>query len=227
MVVLLFDIDGTLIQTGGAGGVALMSAFSDVFGVPDPREVPFSGRTDRGIAHSLFRAHGIEDSETNWQRLKEEYLRRLQLYLPQREGMVLPGIERLLGDLATYQDYAIGLLTGNILDGARLKLNHYRLWHHFAFGGYGDHFVDRDDVARAALAASRGYVRCELSPDQVWVVGDTPMDIRCARAIGARVVAVATGWHSRDRLAAAGPDLLLDSFEQAEPFLELLVSEQQ
>ncbi len=159
MMVLLFDIDGTLIKTGGAGGAALMTAFSDLFDVADPREVPFSGRTDRGIARSLFRAHHIDDTDSNWHRLKDEYLRRLLVYLPQREGLVLPGISQLLGHLSERDDVALGLLTGNARDGARLKLEHFRLFHHFTFGGYGDHFVKRDDVARAALAASREHVR--------------------------------------------------------------------
>jgi phosphoglycolate phosphatase len=222
MIVMLFDIDGTLIQTGGAGGAALMTAFSDLFDVADPREVPFSGRTDRGIARSLFRAHRVDDTDSNWHRLKDEYLRRLLVYLPQREGLVLPGISRLLCHLSARDDVALGLLTGNVRDGAKLKLEHFRLFHHFTFGGYGDHFVNRDDVARAALAASREHVQHEVPLDQVWVIGDTPMDIRCARAIGARAVAVATGWHSRERLAAAAPDLLLDSFEPADAFLRLL-----
>ena len=225
MVVLLFDIDGTLIQTGGAGGAALMTAFSDLFGVAEPKEVPFSGRTDRGIVRSLFRAHGIDDTDPNWHRLKDEYLRRLMIYLPQRAGLVLPGIERLLDHVSSRQGMAVGLLTGNVRDGARMKLEHFRLFHHFAFGGYGDHHVDRDDVAREALAACRAHLRHEVSADRVWVIGDTPFDVRCARAIGARVAAVATGWHSRDRLAAAAPDLLLDDFDQCDAFLQQLGSD--
>ena len=221
MVVLLFDIDGTLIQTGGAGGAALMTAFSDLFGVADPKEVPFSGRTDRGIVRNLFHVHGVDDTDANWHRLKDEYLRRLLIYLPQRAGLVLPGIERLLDHLAAREDVAVGLLTGNVRDGARMKLEHFRLLHHFAFGGYGDHHADRDDVAvREALAASREHVGHELAPDQVWVIGDTPFDVRCARAIGARAAAVATGWHSRERLAAAAPDLLLDSLDPSDAFLQ-------
>ena len=106
MVVLLFDIDGTFaIQTGGAGGAALMTAFADLFGVAEPKEVPFSGRTDRGeICRNLFRVHGVDDTDGNWHRLKDEYLRRLLIYLPQREGLVLPGIERLLDHLAARED---------------------------------------------------------------------------------------------------------------------------
>lgn len=222
MLILLFDIDGTLIKTGGAGGVALMSAFSDLFDVADPAAVPFSGRTDRWIASKLFCAHAIDNTEANWQRLHEEYLRRLALYLPQRPGAVLPGICRLLQRLAARADVALGLLTGNTRDGARLKLEHYRLYHHFGFGGYGDQHVDRDDVARMALAAARECVPCAVPLERVWVIGDTPMDIQCARAIGARAAAVATGWDTREQLAACVPDLVLDSFEDADEFLQVL-----
>ncbi|MCU0959667.1 MAG: haloacid dehalogenase-like hydrolase [Pirellulaceae bacterium] len=219
MVVLLFDIDGTLIVTGGAGGDALLHAFSELFGVAEPQEVPFSGRTDRGIASNLFRAHAIPDTDANWRQLRSAYLQRLTAYLPQREGKILPGIASLLDRLSARTDCAVGLLTGNARDGARLKLEHYQLYHHFAFGGYGDDHVDRDDVAREALRACRAHLRSEPAPDRVWVIGDTPLDVRCARAVGARVAAVATGWDSREQLAAAQPDLLLDTLEEPDALL--------
>jgi phosphoglycolate phosphatase-like HAD superfamily hydrolase len=220
MVVFLFDIDGTLIKTGGAGGAALMEAFAETFGVADPAQVPFSGRTDRGIAQNLFRVHDVEDTPDNWRLLCDVYLKRLRHYLPLRQGEVLPGVHRLLDQLAQHADVALGLLTGNAREGARLKLEHYELWHHFSFGGYGDHHVNRDEVAQAALAACRAYVDGDVGAEQIWVVGDTPLDIRCARAIGARVVAVATGWDDRRRLEAARPDLLFDDLMPTEAILE-------
>lgn len=222
MVVLLFDIDGTLIHTGGAGGDALLDAFSDWFGVAAPQAVPLSGRTDRGIARHLFGAHDIPDTEANWHAFRRAYVQRLTAYLPLRDGSVLPGIEALLQRLAARTDLAVGLLTGNTRAGARVKLDHFRLSEHFAFGAYGDDHVDRDDVAREALAACGRHLRAEPVPEQVWVIGDTPLDIRCARAIGARVAAVATGWDSRDELAAAEPDLLLDTLAEPDALLARL-----
>jgi phosphoglycolate phosphatase-like HAD superfamily hydrolase len=220
MTVLLFDIDGTLIKTGGAGGVALLEAFSDLFGVPDPAEVPFSGRTDRGIAQSLFRLHDIEDTDENFQQLRSGYLKRLGQCLAECEGEVLPGVIELLEQLAQQPAVALGLLTGNTREGAQMKLEHYGLWHHFSFGGFGDAHVDRNHVAHEALAAYREWIGDTVDGRPVWVIGDTPLDIQCARAIGAKVVAVATGWHDRQRLEVAQPDLLLDDLKHTEMIVQ-------
>lgn len=219
--VFLFDIDGTLVNTGGAGGAALMQAFSSLFDVSQPGRVPFSGRTDRGIASDLFGLHDIDDSSENWQRLRDEYLRLLPLELPQRSGRVLDGVKELLAALADQADSAIGLLTGNVRDGARIKLSHFGIFDYFAFGGFGDVHPDRDSVAREALAATREHVNGESRVD-VWVIGDTPLDISCARHIGARVLAVATGVHEKDELAAEQPDVLLDDLSDTARILKLL-----
>jgi phosphoglycolate phosphatase len=209
MRVFLFDIDGTLVSTGGAGKAALDEAFSAEFSIPLPADVPLSGRTDRGIATSLFSLHGIEDSEANWQRFHLAYLKRLPEHLPRRRGEVLPGVVELLLLLQARGDVAVGLLTGNVPEGARLKLEHYGIYQHFAFGGYGDRHGHRNEVAREALAAAHAHVARPVSGDRVWVIGDTPLDVHCARSIGARVVAVATGVYSTSDLAPENPDLLV------------------
>jgi phosphoglycolate phosphatase len=116
----------------------------------------------------------------------------------------------------------VGLLTGNTPEGARLKLEHFGIAHHFPFGGYGEHHPERDGVARDALAAAQAHVQRTIPTERVWVIGDTPLDIRCARHIGAKAVAVATGQHPREELAAETPDLLLDDLGQAAPLLELI-----
>jgi phosphoglycolate phosphatase len=223
MYILLFDIDGTLIHTGGAGGAALLQAFSELFGVPDPQTVPFSGRTDRGIAANLFQAHHIEDTEENFQRLRDRYLSKLPHHLPRHRGRVLPGIEAMLRQLAQRPDVHLGLLTGNVRCGAQAKLHHYGLWDYFSFGGFGDRHRDRDEVARDAFQEGAKRVGEQPDCDRLWVIGDTPLDIRCARAIGARSLAVATGVHTRDELQQASPDLLLDSFASYQPVLRVLL----
>lgn len=205
MLVLLFDIDGTLVRTGGAGKAAMEAALCEEFGVTlSAEEVPYSGRTDRAIGRDLLVGHDLEPSPANQDRLIAGYLHRLPGRLRSLGGTVCPGVRELLHHLRGRDDVRLGLLTGNVRRGAELKLGHFDLWHHFPAGGFGDHHEDRDDVARAAVAAVGAG-----PADEVWVVGDTPLDVRCARAVGAKVVAVATGWHPLDELAACGADLAL------------------
>jgi phosphoglycolate phosphatase len=223
MNVVLFDIDGTLIASGGAGKAAMETALLAEFGISElVGAVPFSGRTDRAIGQDLLTLHGLEETPGNWQRLCSAYLALLPACLTSHQGRILPGIGALLETLASRPQAAVGLLTGNIREGARLKLAHFRLFHHFAFGGFGDHHLNRDDVAREALAAVHAHLNGSFQDDQIWVIGDTPLDIQCARAIQARVAAVATGWHSLDELAAENPDLLLQDLSDPEPLLRFL-----
>jgi phosphoglycolate phosphatase len=223
MHVCLFDIDGTLVATGGAGKAAMEAAMALEFGISRLiAEVPYSGRTDRAIGADFLRLHGLEESPQTWQRLVAAYLRYLPDSLARHQGRVLPGIAALLDHLGGRGDVVLGLLTGNIQEGARLKLGHYNLYHYFAFGGFGDLHLCRDDVAREALAAVHGHLNGAAHLGDLWVIGDTPLDIRCARAIGARVAAVATGWHSQEELAAADPDLLLPDLSDPEPLTRRL-----
>jgi phosphoglycolate phosphatase len=219
--VLLFDIDGTLINTSGAGGAALNLALHDEFGISEPKKISLSGRTDRGIALELFEFHRIEPTESNWTKFRTAYLARLRDLLPHRQGIVLPGVRILLRRLATASQTAMGLLTGNVFEGARHKLEHFGLFEHFRFGGFGDEHPCRDDVARAALRSVHDH-HGEDQERQVWVIGDTPLDIRCARAIGAKVIAVATGHHSVEELASHSPDFAVATLEDPAPWQTLL-----
>lgn len=222
MLVLLFDIDGTLVHTGGAGTQALREALKSGFGIAEPAEtVAIHGRTDRGITRDLFRHHGIDDHAEHWQRFRTEYLRHLPELLRQKPGSVLPGITSLLNRLRDRRDVLLGLLTGNTREGATIKLRHYALDRYFAFGGFGDEHHERDDVAREALLAVRERLNGGVDLSRVWVIGDTPADVRCARAIGAKALAVATGHHSRDELAAAQPDHVESDLGETDRVLEL------
>lgn len=223
MNVCLFDIDGTLLSSGGAGKAALETALTEDFGIELKVHVPYSGRTDRAILRDLFRHHGIEETPDNLQRIFAGYLRRLPDCLHRHQGRVLPGIQEILKGLQASGRAVLGLLTGNVRAGAEAKLGHFGIFEHFAFGGFGDHHFDRDDVAREALAAIHRHVGPNISNDRIWVVGDTPLDVRCARAIRARAVAVATGIHSQDELAAARPDLLLRDLADHGGFLQALL----
>jgi phosphoglycolate phosphatase-like HAD superfamily hydrolase len=223
MHICLFDIDGTLLDSGGAGKAAIETALVEDFGVEIRTQVSYSGRTDRAIGRDLLTSHEVEATDENWQRLVRGYLARLPAALSKHRGTVLPGVARLLTLLRGRQDVAVGLLTGNIREGARVKLGHFDLFQHFAFGGYGDIHFDRDDVARDALQEIHARYNGTIQPQQIVVIGDTPLDVRCARAIGARVAAVATGWHTMDQLSASKPDLLMEDLSDAEEILRMMV----
>ncbi len=211
MPIILFDIDGTLVRTGGAGKAAMESALRAAFGVSELRdEVPYSGRTDVAIGRDLLRVHGLDPSPANQQKLRETYLTHLPNSLKAKGGEVCPGVPELLTALAGRPGVVLGLLTGNVRAGARTKLSYFGLWDYFTCGGFGDEYSDRDDVARSALVSVREHLGGEVNPADVWVIGDTPLDVSCARAIGANAVAVATGWHPADELALCEPDLFFD-----------------
>lgn len=224
MKICLFDIDGTLVLTDGAGKDAMIDSFQSTAGIDvQTTAVRVSGKTDRGIAKELFDAHNLELTEEAWQKFLASYMAGLARNLPLRKGRVLPGIEPLLSALAEREDVALGLLTGNVAQGAYLKLTHYDLMHHFAFGGYGDLHPDRNDVAQAAKEACEAHLGRAVAGDQIWVIGDTANDIRCARHIGANAVAVATGVFMREELAMSDPDLLFDDLEDFGPLLEAIL----
>jgi phosphoglycolate phosphatase-like HAD superfamily hydrolase len=222
MPIILFDIDGTLVRTGGAGKAAMESALCEVFGVRLAADgIPYSGRTDLAIGHDLLAGHAIAPTPANLTRLIDGYLARLPVHLGRTAGVVCPGVGELLGVLSGRSDVVLGLLTGNVRRGAEAKLSHYGLWHRFICGGFGDDHHDRDDVARSALRSVGEHVGGAVNPSDVWVIGDTPLDVGCARAVGARAVAVATGWHPIAELAACGPDLLLDDLSDPAELLRL------
>jgi len=226
---VLFDIDGTLLQTGGAGQLAFAETFAEEFGVPElSGSVPFAGRSDRAITVDLMKAHQVAPTEENWQRFRDGYLQRLPAALTQREGCVLPGVTTLLDKLESLEHPLVGLLTGNLRTGALHKLTYYGLAHRFGFGGYGDDLDERCDIAAAALAeAQRAALRRSgngRALSGVMVIGDTVHDISCARSIGAFAVAVPTGNTPRAELQAAAPDLLLDDLSDPRPLLDVVLA---
>jgi len=216
MAVCLFDIDGTLLSSGGAGQAAMEAALESTFGITAPTEgISVAGRTDRAIVSDLMQYHGIDDATENWSRFVDAYLDRLPQELSSREGLVLPGVESLLTELHSRSSLTLGLLTGNFRRGAELKLNHYELSSFFTGGGFGDDHFERDDVARVALVDVREKTGTSDNAD-VWVIGDTPADVQCGRAINATVIAVATGMYSIDELEAVEPDYLCEDFADVE-----------
>ncbi len=223
MHVCLFDIDGTLLNTGGAGQAAMEAAMQSEFEAdPSAEGIYTVGRTDRGILDDLFAHHGIDHNETTWRRFLDAYLEHLPHYLAKLDGLVLPGIHTLLKLLTEREDVAVGLLTGNYRESARIKLEHYELFEHFEFGGFGDVQLNRDDVAREAMQEVHRHLNDSVSMERVWVIGDTPADVRCGRAVGANVVAVGTGVFSREDLEPAQPDYFFDDLSDPQSLLSLL-----
>src|SRR4051812_18107633 len=232
MHICLLDIDGTLLLSGGAGQRAFAETLAAEFGIAEViSTVMFAGRSDRAIAMDLFRAHGVQETTENWHRFCAGYLGRLEAALVAHQGFLLPGASELVTALAGRDDVALGLLTGNVREGAKRKLVHYNLWHWFAFGGYGDDHLDRCDIAAAALAAAREHINGrangagrhgKISDGEIIVIGDTVHDITCGRSIGARCIAVPTGNTKADELRQSNPDLLVETLEDFVPILSLL-----
>jgi phosphoglycolate phosphatase-like HAD superfamily hydrolase len=206
--VVLFDIDGTLLTTGGAGVRAFGRAFATEFGLPRATEsLRFAGRTDTGLVREVFAAHGIPPTPRNRRRFFTAYTRHLAAMLADCTGRICPGVEDFLADLKQLQPAPLlGLLTGNIQTGAELKLRHYGLWEHFRFGAYADAHADRNRIALSARRSSRRLLGRGLKNGEILVIGDTPRDIECARAIGAKVLAVATGDYTVEDLQMHQPD---------------------
>lgn len=217
---LLFDIDGTLVDTGGAGLASLREGFHEAF--PEHRDDPFpplelGGATDHGIVRGLFGHFGIEDNGECRHRFFSAYTARLgdRLTIFSREGRgrVLPGVAGCLAHLSRHDGYCLGLLTGNLREGAGIKLRHYGLDHHFTpeAGAYGDDHHDRNELGPIARHRASGIFGEDFAPEHIVVIGDTPRDIACARAFGAKVLAVATGAATREELERGEPDALLES----------------
>lgn len=206
---LLFDIDGTILTSGGAGETALRQGFHDAFGLEENlAQIDISGRTDSSIARQVLAKHGIEATQENIGRFFSGYLRSLAIQLPLKSGRLLPGIQNLLQTLSTIPSVCLGLLTGNLQQGARLKLQHYGVQHLFELGAFADDHHDRNQLGPFALERAVQIHKTRFNPDSIFVIGDTPHDIACARALGANAVAVATGSFSVQELEIHNPDSL-------------------
>lgn len=216
---VFFDIDGTLLLSGGAGRAALTTSLQEVFETAGPTEnYTFHGKTDPQIVVDLLNASGWHPDEI-WQRMPmlwPVYLEALGRELDQRVQnglkMQLPGVEELLAELEASPDVTLGLLTGNIEPAANLKLAASGVRASFEVGGFGSDSAERNEIAKIAVERARSLPRLDGAPLRMVVVGDTPADVEAAQAVGARAVAVATGRHTTDELAEAGADVVFSDF---------------
>jgi len=208
----LFDIDNTLLYTGGAGSFAMNSVFREMFGIEDGfGKIEFSGRTDLFIVSEGLRQHGVDgDVQQHVGKFVGRYYELLPGALKDREGGLMPGFPELLDALRG--DAKLGLATGNFSRAADIKLRYYGIDSFFEGGGFGEVSVDRAEVVKAAVE----NVADGRAPEDVFVIGDTPNDIRAALANGVKAVGVATGRYSVDELKSSGADLVFENFESYE-----------
>jgi phosphoglycolate phosphatase-like HAD superfamily hydrolase len=226
MTVVLFDIDGTLVLTGGAGGRAMARAFEDLFAIGNAfTGVPFAGRPDPCILADAAAAHGIPIDSPEFVRFPDVYLRHLATALDEsgpRKG-VMPGVRALLDRLALRDDVYLALLTGNYEAAAQLKLDYFDLWRYFSCGAFGDGAADRNSLLPRAMARIAACGGPAVDSREAVVIGDTPLDVACAASGGARCIAVATGGHTVEELEATGADITLPDLADTDRVIELLI----
>lgn len=228
MKLLLFDIDLTLINTASAGKRSMSLAFEQLFGRRNGlAKVNFAGRTDRAIFRDALLHQGMEWEAEKEERFKQTYLERLKIEIakPNPRKHIEPGIAELLDILNDRTDVTLALLTGNWQQGAKIKLEHFGLFHFFRFGAFADDSEFRDELPECAAKRYTESTGRDIHADNVFIIGDTPLDVACARPFGARSIAVATGFHSYEELKAAEPDYLFPDLSDAKQFLEILNKE--
>jgi phosphoglycolate phosphatase len=223
---VLFDIDGTLVR-GRAARKAFEVALHAAYGTAGPiDETDFSGKTDPQIARELITAAGFDDArvDAGFGTLWERYLRELEALIPADPYRALPGVPELLDALDATGEAALGLVTGNVRGGARLKLGSAGgLFDRFRVGGFGSDDEVRNHLPRIAIDRARDAWGIDFDRADVWIVGDTPLDVACARHEGVRTLAVATGRHTPAELEACGADVVARDLTELDRVVELLV----
>lgn len=224
--VVLFDIDGTLVLTGGAGVRAMNRVCEEVLGIGTAlADVPVAGRTDQIILQDAFAREGRELDDELLDAFRRRYvaLLREEIQHPGRSTKaVMPGVRELLDRLSARDDVFLGLVTGNFKEGARIKLEYFDLWRYFKCGAFGDDAADRNALVPFALKRAADCGLRAVPSEHVFVVGDTPHDVACARAVGAKAIAVATGSYTAEQLRDSGALEVFHDLRDTGAFLALL-----
>jgi phosphoglycolate phosphatase len=224
---VLFDIDGTILWTDGAGRRAIHDALRDVFGGIGPAGYWFDGKTDRQIVRELMRHDGHDDAviDSRMERLLDGYVENLRRELrdPAHPPRLLPGVNELLDAVERHPQLRLGLLTGNLFEGAAAKLESVGIDPaRFAVGAFGSDHEHRPSLPAVALERAREALGLDLRGESLVIVGDTPADVQCGRPIGARAVAVATGRYSVDDLRAHDPVAVFEDLSDTDAVIRAI-----
>jgi len=222
MRLVLFDIDGTLIDSGGAGVRSLDLALKDLFSIENGfHGISMAGKTDTQIIKEGIMKHGLSANGTIDAVIKA-YLNYLRREINNDRKHVKPGIYEVLEELKPLQDLGLGLLTGNIEEGARIKLEPFRLNEYFPAGAFGSDDEDRNNLLPIAVKRFEELFQQKIEADNCIIVGDTPRDVECAHIYGAMCIAVATGPYSYDDLIEAGADYVVHDLSDQKSLLHFL-----
>jgi phosphoglycolate phosphatase-like HAD superfamily hydrolase len=229
MRVVLFDIDGTILKSGGVGRIAMERALTSVFGSPGAREYRYDGKTDRQIVRESMRLDGRTDEEidANMDRLLDAYVSNLheELALPTRKVQIFPGILELFDALENEPKVVLGLLTGNIEPGAKAKLGAAGIdISRFKVNAFGSDHEHRPELPGIAQTRAGTFLGADVAGDRVIVIGDTPADIRCGETIGARAIGVATGRYTTDELASHGAYAVFETLADTNAVMEKIMN---
>ena len=226
LTVVLFDIDGTLLDMRGVGRQSFVCALKSVFGWDD--DIPyinFAGNTDLNVLHQVMEAHGRLLKDDDRRRFFERMPVDLAQTASEAELILYPGVRELLEKLSADPRVMLGLVTGNVEACARIKLSQFDLHEHFVLGAFGDDHADRIEIARLAIRRVRDRLKPGQGIGMLFLIGDTPFDIAAAKSIHANSIAVATGKFTVDTLEKAGADHVLKDLsdtEQVSRFLRLM-----
>ena len=223
---VLFDIDGTLVLTGGAGVRAMNRAGQAILGVENLLDgVAIAGRTDWIIFKDALARIGRALDDELFSRLREAHVANLREEIRhpgQGAKAIMPGVRELLGALEPEPDVHLGLLTGNFEEAARIKLEYFDLWSYFSLGAFGDDSPDRNELVPVALQRASESGIGDFDRRDVFVIGDTPHDVACAQVAGATPIAVATGNYSADELRETGAPLVFQDLSDTSTVLRVI-----
>jgi phosphoglycolate phosphatase len=223
---LLWDIDGTLVNMDRAGERSLLTLLREHYrrDLGDKLPVQLQGRTDTSIMHDLLVVLEKPATDEEVAKFRAAYLAGLPKALPMGRARLLPGIREALDAIHAHDEIHQALLTGNLREGARLKLTHLEIWDYFEFGAFADDSAIRNELGPFALARAKESLGIDFPPERVWIIGDTPHDIACGQAIGAKTLAVATGSYDMAELEKHGPTCTLPDLSDTAGLLKLILT---